>query len=154
MPVAAVATGAAGGVGAVPVPLTAMVCAGVMPPPLMVRLPERLPEDCGEKRTYTGVLASVAPLYGIVAVLAQVLLSEETWKSDEGAVTVMFPGAPVRFDPEILKVWLVEKLPIVTDPKSLTVPVMDMEGAAGVEVVRDISLELPEVPPALTARTT
>src|SRR5688572_17758855 len=40
----------------------------------------------------------------------------------------MFPGAPVRFDPEILNVCDAELEPTVTLPKSLTVPAVIAAG--------------------------
>ena len=46
--------------------------------------------------------ASVAEVKGIFTDAVHVLLSPETWKSAEGALTTIFPGAPVKFEPDKL----------------------------------------------------
>jgi hypothetical protein len=53
-------------------------------------------------RTNTAVDGNVADEYGIVVLGPHVLLSFDTWKSVDGAVTVIVPGAPVRFAPDKL----------------------------------------------------
>ena len=58
----------------------------------------------------------------------QVLLSLETWKSVEGAVTVILPGAPVRFAPDKLYDCDAEFEPTKIFPKSVIVPVTVNEG--------------------------
>ena len=84
--------------GVIPVPLTATVT--LAPPPEFVTLPVFKPADCGENLTQTAVAANVAEVYAMVVEAPQVLLSFETWKSVEGAVTFILPGKPVRFAPD------------------------------------------------------
>ena len=86
--------------GVIPVPLTATVTATLAPPPEFVTLPVFKPADCGENLTQTAVAAKVAEVYAMVVEAPQVLLSFETWKSVEGAVTFILPGKPVRSEPD------------------------------------------------------
>src|SRR5690606_19066042 len=145
---------AAGGAIGSPVPCTATSVEA--PPPEIFTLPESTPADCGVKRTYTGVEASVAPVNGIVAVGPQALLSLETSKSVEGDVTVNTPGAPVRSAPVMSKLCEAETFPIVTLPKSASVPaVITGAPAAGgvtddhVVPTRTSSSSMNGVPPVL-----
>ena len=66
----------------------------------------------------------------MVVVASQVVLLLETWKSAEGALIVIVPGAPVRFVPDILKDCEAEFVDINTLPKSTTVPAVN-EGEGG-----------------------
>lgn len=108
--------------GTVPLPLTGTFTVAA-PPPALVTLPDLGPAVCGVNRTHTFVADKVAEVYARVVLAPQVLLSLDTWKSDEGADTVITPGAPVRLAPDKLYDCDVEFVPISTFPKSAIVPV-------------------------------